>query len=393
MKNLNARVEKPGAEKFSSAKMFGKCLLDAMHTYDDFYLFSPDETTSNKLDAVFEDFDRAWQLPIKEWDKNLAKDGRVIEMLSENTLFAVQAGHILSGGKGAFTSYEAFLPIITSQLAQYMKFLKQNDETDWRPDYEALNILSTSCWQRQDHNGYTHQNPGAISNLLAKPVNKANCFFPADDLSAKATWEWAMESKNVVNLITFNKIEMPRWNDLNQARFQVANRGAMVYQFMSDKDPDYIFTAVGDIPTRETLQAMAIIRSELPKVKMRFVGVSVLSYNAIGTTDNKLTQKDFDEYFTKDKPVIANFHGYPETLRGILSHYTDSSRIKVYGYQDEGSTTTPLDELVRNRCSRFDIAIDFFIRLGFRDIAKKYIDFLADNKTYAQIHGKDKIEL
>ena len=393
MKNSSVRVEKPGAEKFSNAKMMGECLRDSMLQHDDFYLFSPDETTSNKLDAVFENFDRAWQLPKEAWDDNLASDGRIIEMLSENTLFAVLEGHILSGGKGAFTSYEAFLPIITSQLAQYMKFLKQSDETSWRPKYEALNILSTSCWQRQDHNGYTHQNPGAVSNLLAKPINKVNCLFPADDMATRAAWEWSMESENVVNLITFNKIEMPRWTDLNQARFQIANRGAMVYQFMSDKDPDYIFTAAGDIPTRETLQAMAIIRSELPKVKMRFVNISALSYSAIGTTDNKLTQKDFDEYYTSEKPIIANFHGYPETLRVILSHYADSSRLKVYGYQDEGSTTTPLDELVRNRCSRFDIAIDFFIRLGFRDIAKKYIDFLADNKTYAQLHGKDKIEL
>ena len=381
------------SNSLSIAKAFGDCLLDTMRSDKNFYFFSPDETTSNKLDVIFEDFDRAWNLPVKNWDNNLSKDGRIVEMLSENTLFAVLAGYILSGGKGAMTSYEAFFPIISSQLAQYIKFLRQSREVKWRPDYNALNLLSTSCWQRQDHNGFTHQNPELISTLLAKPSNVVNCFFPIDNNSAKATWDWMMESKNVVNLATFNKIETPQRSDYNQARFQVTNRGAMILQNYSDKNPDYIFTAVGDIATRETIEAMKIIRNELPNYKLRFVSVAALSYNAIGTTENKLTQRDFDEYFTTDKMIFANFHGYSDTLRSILSRYADAKRLKMYGYQDNGSTTTPLDELARNHCSRFDVAIDFFLLAGRRDLAKKYIDFLADNRVYAIENGIDKIEL
>ena len=202
-----------------------------------------------------------------------------------------------------------------------------------------------------------------------------------------------MESKNVVNLATFNKIETPQRIDYNQARFQVTNRGAMILQNYSDKNPDYIFTAVGDIATRETIEAMKIIRNELPNYKLRFVSVAALSYNAIGTTENKLTQRDFDEYFTTDKMIFANFHGYSDTLRSILSRYADAKRLKMYGYQDNGSTTTPLDELARNHCSRFDVAIDCFLLAGRRDLAKKYIDFLADNRVYAIENGIDKIEL
>lgn len=389
--NLPDRIDRPGSEMGSSAQIFGECLRDEMQKYDDFYFFSPDETTSNRLSAVFESSDRAWQREIKEWDQHLATDGRIIEMLSENTLFATLAGHILSGGRGCMTSYESFLPIVSSQLDQHIKFLKQSSEIEWRKSVPALNILSTSCWQRQDHNGYTHQNPALISSLLAKPSNYANCLFPVDDVAAAATWEFMSQSKDVVNLTTFNKNEQPRWIDINHARYQLLDgHGCSIFQFASDDNPDVIIAAIGDIPTNEALEGIKLAKAEAPNLRVRFIGITALSYAAIGTTDNKLTSRDFDDLFTLDKPVVVNFHGYQETIRSIFSHYLNPLRLSVHGFEDQGSTTTPLDELARNHCSRYDIAADILERSGNYGHSSKYADMLYENAHHAYLTGIDK---
>lgn len=388
--NLPNAVEHPGAEKTSSAKVFGECLRDEMRTHKDFYFFSPDETTSNRLDAVFEASDRAWLRKIEPWDKHLTANGRVIEMLSENTLFAVLAGHILAGGRGCMTSYESFLPIVSSQLDQHLKFLKQSKEIEWRKRVNALNILSTSCWQRQDHNGYTHQNPALISSLLAKPSNLVNCLFPVDDVAAAAAWEFMSQTKDVVNLTTFNKIEQPRWIDINHARFQLSHGGASIFGFASDENPDIIVTAAGDIPTAEALEGIKLAKQDAPDIRVRFVGIAALSYGAIGTTENKLKPSMFDDYYTLDRPIVVNFHGYQETIRAIFSHYTDMRRVDIHGYEDQGSTTSPLDELARNRCSRYDIALNILERTGHYDFSHKYQDLIVGNAHYASMYGVDK---
>ena len=388
--NLPTEVKDPGLELTSSAKVFGNCLRDELRTHDDFYFFSPDETTSNRLSAVYEASNRAWIRDVEAWDKYLSSNGHVIELLSENTLFAVLAGHILSGGRGCMTSYESFLPIVSSQLDQHLKFLKQSREIEWRPRVPALNILSTSCWQRQDHNGYTHQNPALISSLLAKPSNLVNCFFPVDDVAAYAAWEFMSRSKDVVNLTTFNKIEQPRWIDINHARFQLTNGGASIFGFASDDDPEVIVAATGDIPTNEAMEAIALAKKEVPDLRVRFVGIAALSYGAIGTTENKLKPSDFDDYFTIDKPIIVNFHGYPETMRGIMSHYTDTRRVDIHGYTDQGSTTSPIDELARNRCSRYDLAAAILERSGHYGFERKFEDMIVENANYAVLRGVDK---
>ncbi len=389
--SLPTTIEHPGSESFSSAKVFGEALRDQLKQHEDFYFFSPDETTSNRLDAVFEVSDRAWGLETRDWDKSLSRDGRIIEMLSENTLFAVLASHILNGGRGAMTSYESFLPIVSSQIDQHLKFLKQSKEVSWRPDYEALNILSTSCWQRQDHNGYTHQNPGLISHLLAKPSNEVNCLFPVDDVAASAVSEFIFEqSKNVVNLTTFNKIQLPRWIDINHARFQLENGGASIFGFVSDDEPDVIVAGVGDIPSNEAIEAIKLAKHEVPQLRIRYVGIAALSYAAIGTTENKLSQDKFNEYFTQDKPIIINFHGYAETMRGIMAHYTNPHRVDIHGYEDQGSTTSPMDELTRNHCSRWDICINILERAGHSEFTEKYLKIIESNSRYAGLYGVDK---
>jgi xylulose-5-phosphate/fructose-6-phosphate phosphoketolase len=391
--DLPDRIDHPGAESFSSAKMLGLCLRNEIATNPNFYFFSPDETTSNKLDAVFEATGRAWNLPTEPWDKHMQPEGRVLELLSENALFAALTGHILTGGQGAITSYEAFFPIISSQIDQHLKFLAQSKEIPWRPKYSATNLLSTStCW-RQDHNGFTHQNPTLISSLLAKPSNLVNCLFPIDDIATVAAWEFMTKTQNVVNLTTFNKTEEPRWIDIGHARFQYENGGASIFGFASDENPDIILTAAGDIVSKETLHAIKIVKSELSNLKLRFIGITALSYQAIGTTENKLPQTTFNEYFTTTKPIIANFHGYPETLRSILTHYTTPDRLEIHGYQEQGSTTTPLDMLIRNRASRYDLAIAIFNQASHPELAEKYQQIIEENTTHIKLHGTDQPHL
>ena len=387
--NLPNHIDNPGSENHSIADAFGECVREELYQNKDFYFFSPDETTSNKMEEVFDASNRAWALEMKPWDLSLGANGHVIEMLSENTLFAVMAGHILSGGAGCMTSYESFFPIVSSQVDQHLKFLSQSKQVEWREDVNALNLLSTSCWQRQDHNGFTHQNPALISNLLAKPSNLANCFFPVDDISAHAVWDCMKTSKNVINLATFNKIDLPRWIDIDHARFQL-EQGCSIFQFASDENPDIIVAAAGDIPTREAIAAIEIAKKDVPELKVRFVGITALSYGAIGTTTSKLKPRDFDDYFTIDKPIVFNFHGYTETMRSILSHYTDTKRVSIHGYSDQGSTTSPLDELARNECSRYDIAADILERTGHYEYAEKYRDILAENAFYASLTSLDR---
>lgn len=387
--NLPSKIDQPGSELHSLATVFGEGLYDEMKKHEDFYFFSPDETTSNKLAHVFDASDRAWAREIKGWDLHLAPNGRVIEMLSENVLFGVLAGHILSGGRGTMTSYESFLPIISSQLDQHLKFLKQSKEIHWRPRYQALNILSTSCWQRQDHNGYTHQNPALVSNLLLKPSNLVNCLFPCDDVAAAAAWEFMTQTKDVVNITTFNKIPEPRWIDINHARFQLTNGGASIFQFCSDDNPDVVVTGIGDIPTNEAIEGIKLAKQVIPELRIRYVGIAALSYGAIGTTENKLKHHDFNDYFTDNKPIIVNFHGYSETIRAIFSHYTSVSRVDIHGYEDQGSTTSPLDELCRNSCSRYDVAINILERTGHYDATQQFKDRIVGDAHYAALYGVD----
>lgn len=386
------KVEIPGIEYYSPAKRIGELLAQKFANDPHFYFFSPDETTSNKFDAIFGNEKRAWGLPVKDGDLPEGPDGRIVEILSENVLFSVMTGHLLNGEKAMMGSYEAFFSVITSQILQQIKFIKQAKAVGWRKDMPAVNLLSTStCW-RQDHNGFTHQSPALISQLLASPANLVNCIFPVDDVAAEEAFYFMLNSKNVVNLTTFNKIDEPRYIDSHHAKFLFDNGGASLYQFASDDDPDFVFTAAGDIPTHETLEAIKILREDLPDVKLRFVGINALSYRAIGTTENKLSREKFIELFTENCPIIANFHGYPETLETILENYTERRRLRVHGFNEEGSTTTPFEMLRLNATSRYDLAIDVAKALGRTKLVEKYHDILENNHRYAVKYGQDLIK-
>lgn len=386
------RVENPGTEKFSSAERIGELLLQEFRNNPSFYFFSPDETTSNRFDIIFKEEKRAWGLPTETWDLPEGENGRIVEMLSENVLFSVMTGHLMNGEKAMMGSYEAFFPIITSQLLQQIKFIKQSLNVAWRKPMPAVNLLSTStCW-RQDHNGFTHQSPALISTLLSSPSNLSNCIFPVDDVAAEEAFKFMLNSTNVVNLTTFNKNPLPRYIDSHHADFQFFNGGASIYEFISDENPDFVFTAVGDIVTHEAIEAIKLLKEDLPNTRIRFVGINALSYRAIGATDNKLSKEKFTKLFTKDKPIIANFHGYPETFENILENYTERGRLRVHGFNEEGSTTTPFEMLRRNVASRYDLATDVASVLGRNDLVHKYERALNDNHAHAIRYGEDMIQ-
>ena len=355
MKNNSEDTSK---KLYSPARRIGELLTEQFKKDPHFYFFSPDETTSNKFDQIFEVEKRAWNLEQKPWDLPESANGRIIEMLSENVLFSVMTGHLENNEKAMMGSYEAFYPIITSQILQQIKFIKQSKKVSWRKPIPAVNLLSTStCW-RQDHNGFTHQSPALISTLLSHPSNLANCLFPVDDIAAEIAFNYMIGSNNVVNLTTFDKNERPRYTNLEQAKKQLDDGGATIFDFASDPNPDFIFAAAGDIVSHETLEAIKIIKNDMPEIKIRFININALSYRAIGTTENKLSTDKFNQLFTLDKPIIANFHGYPETLENILENYTERRRLRVHGFNEEGSTTTPFEMLRKNMASRFDLAID-----------------------------------
>lgn len=385
------RVENPGAELYSPAEKIGGLLTEQFEKDPHFYFFSPDETTSNRFEQIFDVEKRAWGLPVKKWDLPSASEGRIVEMLSENVLFSTMTGHLMNGEQAMMGSYEAFYPIITAQLLQQMKFIKQAKNVTWRQPLPAVNLLSTStCW-RQDHNGFTHQSPALISTLLSVPSGLANCIFPVDDVAAEATFEYMLNSRDEVNLTTFDKNPRPRYIDSHHAKFQFDNGGASIYEFASDAEPDFVLTAAGDIVTHETLEAIKIIREDMPGVKLRFVGINALSYRAIGTTKHKLTREQFMELFTPNKPILANFHGYPETLENILENYTEKRRLRVHGFNEEGSTTTPFEMLRRNAASRYDLAIDIARVLKRSDLASKYEAILTQNHLHAVKFGQDLV--
>lgn len=387
--------------KKSSAKAFGFLLKNEMKTNPNFYFFSPDETTSNKLDAIFEEESRAWSnLKILSKDMKEKDGGRIVELLSENVLFATMLGHILAGKPAMMTSYEAFFSIITSQIIQHLKFLEQSEKVSWQKQYPAVNLLSTStCW-RQDHNGFSHQSPILISTLLERPGKNVNCFFPVDCESTKAVYKFLMESKNVVNLVTFNKTDEPQYIDEAHAKYQL-DFGASVFGFASDGDAfyldsnskfDFIFTAAGDIATRESLEAIKIIREDLPELKIRFVNILALTHDKIGTSKNAMSEEVFEQLFTKNTPIISNFHGYKETLRNILRNYTNVE-ILAHGFEEHGSTTTPLQMLTLNHASRFDLAIDVARIMNREDLVNKYQKIIDENREHAREFGVDLFEL
>ena len=377
---------------------------------DNFRFFSPDETYSNKLDAIFEATPRSWQREIKPWEKDLAKNGRVTEILSENCLQGLLQGYILTGRHGVLTSYEAFAPIISSMMDQYAKFLAQSQEVKWRGDLASLNYILTSTGWRQDHNGFSHQNPSFIDEVLRRENGIGQIFLPADDNSAVAAISKMLKSRNNINVLVAGKTPEPRYFSLESARKQLENGGIFIFDswknqkitdwdsISEDDEPDLILAASGDYVFKETVAALQVLLHDVAQVKIRLVYIQALCGKGIGTFENTLSKSDFVKIFTKDKPVIFAFHGYAKTLKSILFDYENPARIQINGYEEKGSTTTPFDMLARNRVSRYDIAARALNSVNkgdevFASLAKEYRKRQDDALRFAQENSVDAPEI
>jgi xylulose-5-phosphate/fructose-6-phosphate phosphoketolase len=396
---------KPGTVGSSSMRRVGDYLNDVFKLNKDaknFRLMSPDETYSNKLDKVFETTSRAFVWPHEGFDDDISYDGRVMEMLSEHSLQGLSQGYTLTGRHCIFASYEAFIQVVVSMFDQYAKFLKIARTVSFREDVPSFNYILTSSGWRQDHNGFSHQNPGFLDTALQKPGCFVNVYLPADGNTALAVIERMLSSKNEINVLSAGKTLEPRWRTVDQAKEDL-EKGIAIWDFATDENPDIVFAGVGDYMTKEALAAVELLKKEIPNVRVRFVNISTLGSTGIGANSCMLNTVDFDEYFTKNKPVIFNFHGYPQTLKQILFDYYDSNqRFKVNGYIENGSTTTPFDMQVRNRTDRFHLVMDAVKMLSddglveesrAEDIKNKYETKLKDHSKYIREHGIDPDEI
>ena len=377
---------------------------------ENFRFFSPDETYSNKLDAIFKVTSRSWQREIKPWEKDLSKNGRVTEILSEHSLQGLLQGYILTGRHGILTSYEAFAPIISSMMDQYAKFLAQSQEVEWRGDLASLNYILTSTGWRQDHNGFSHQNPSFIDEVLRRENRIGQIFLPADDNSAVVAISKMLKSRNNINVLVAGKTPEPRYFSLESAQKQIKNGGIFVFDswkkqeitdwdsILEDDEPDLILAASGDYVFKETIAALQVLLHDVPQVKIRLVYAQTLCGKGIGTFENTLSKSDFVKIFTKNKPVIFAFHGYAKTLKSILFDYENPARIQINGYEEKGSTTTPFDMLARNRVSRYDIAVRALNLVDkgeglFESLAKEYQKRQDDALRFAREKSVDTSEI
>ncbi len=397
-------ARKPGTIGSSNMRRTGLYLNEVFRLNKknkNFRLMSPDETYSNKLDAVFQTTSRAFVWPGKPWDKDMSPDGRVMEVLSEHSLQGLMQGYVLTGRHAVFASYEAFIQIVSSMVDQYAKFLKVAIETPWRGEIPSLNYILTSSGWRQEHNGFSHQNPGFISDMLQRQGCFIKVYFPPDGNSALAVVEKCLASKNKINIVVSGKTLEPRWLTPKLAKKELAE-GLMIWDFASDKNPDIVFAGVGDYLTKESLAAIDLLKKDLPKLKIRFVNVMELTALGIGSSECQAPARDFDRYFTPDKPVIFNFHGYPDVIKEILFGIKNPGRFAVRGYIENGSTTTPFDMQVRNKTSRYHLIIKAMFMLSERKtvnqeqagkIIAKYEEKLKKHGQYIRKHGVDPDEI
>ncbi|GER90595.1 putative phosphoketolase [Dictyobacter vulcani] len=371
-----------------------------------FRIFSPDELQSNKLGAVLDVKPREYEWPVPPHNEKVgAKGGQVIEVLSEHDCEAWLQGYILTGRHGLFPSYEAFLNIVVSMTDQFAKFLKLSKEFSWRLPVPSLNYLETSTLWRQEHNGFSHQNPGFINAILNKKASVARVYLPPDANCLVSTMDHCMQSQDKVNLIIANKQRMPQWLSMDEAIAHCRAGGSIWPWASTDNgvDPDVVLAGIGDNTTLEVLAATQILRDELPELRVRVVNVTDL-FILQNSTDHPhgLDQQMFEALFTQDRPVIINFHGYPSAVEQLLFGRHNLDRIIINGYREEGTTTTPFDMNVRNGTSRYQIVMQA-IRQAAANNPKvaavanarisQYENRLAEHHKYIEEHGSDPKEI
>jgi xylulose-5-phosphate/fructose-6-phosphate phosphoketolase len=403
-KKLAKAVAKPGEIQSNAMRMAG-VYLNELFTLNkkqkNVRLMSPDETYSNRLDDVFKSTSRSWVWPIEPTDKDIARDGRVMEMLSEHNMHGLAQGYILTGRHAYFTTYEAFAQIFSSMAHMYQKFLKWHRMMKWRKDIPSINYLLTSTAWRQEHNGYSHQNPSFVSGMLEKHNDFVKAYYPVDDNGMLAVMEEISASKNQMNIVIAGKTPEPRWLTHEQGK-NALKTGLLTWDFASDENPHIVLVGIGDYMTKEAMAAIELVKKDAPEIRVRFV--NIVRLQAACSCKEAFHQQlpDAERYFTVDKPVIVNFHGYPEVMQAMFSQVKNPQRFSVHGYVEEGGTTTPFDMQVRNKTDRYHLAIEVFshmVKDGVLDVKKakklqeKYQKALDDHYAYITKNGGDPVEI
>ncbi|MBR3198633.1 MAG: phosphoketolase family protein [Bacilli bacterium] len=375
-----------------------KYLRDTYRNNDNFRLFSPDEAMSNRLYRIFDVQNRDWQKQIQNSDEYLSKNGKIMDSyLSEHMCEGMLEGYLLTGRHGLFVSYEAFIRVIDSMASQHAKWLKVCNEIPWRKDIASLNYILTSHIWQQDHNGYTHQEPGFLNHIADKKDAISRIYLPFDANSLIVTVNHALKTKNKINVITASKHPSYQWLTMSEAEKHLKN-GVSIWGWASTytKDnPDIVIASAGDTPVVETLAAVSILNKELPKLKIRYVNVLDLMKLKEGHPHG-LPNEIYNELFTQNKPIIFVFHGYPSLIYS-LTHNRQNKNITVHGYEEEGSITTPFDMRARNKIDRYHIVIDVVKKLNLNKkgdlIIEKMLEKLEKNEKYIKENGIDMGEI
>lgn len=397
-KELEVKFEKRGSFKTQDMFELSKYIKDIYKLNDNFRLFSPDEAMSNRLYAMFESASRDWQEEIKKEDEYLSKDGKIMDsFLSEHFCEGLLEGYLLTGRHGVFISYESFIRVIDSMAGEHAKWLKVCQDLKWRRDISSLNyILTSNVWQ-QDHNGYTHQEPGFLNSLATKKDSIVRMYLPADSNSLITCFDECMKSKNQINIITASKHPSLQWINMEEAKEEF-NKGLAVWKWVSDdKNPDIVMVSIGDTPTLEAIAATKILKEKFPKLKIRFVNVlDLMCLKKTNEYNKSLSDEEYNKIFTKDKPIIINFHGYPSLIYEF-THFRENRNMIVHGYEEEGTITTPFDMRVLNKIDRYHLVIDAIKKLKLGKDGEKVIiemeDKLKKHYDYIRKYGIDMDEI
>ena len=393
----------PGMVRAEATRVLGGFLRDVMKLNLDkrnFRLFGPDETASNRLAAVYEVSGKAWMAEVEAVDINLSPDGRVMEVLSEHLCEGWLEGYLLTGRHGFFSCYEAFVHIIDSMLNQHAKWLKVSRKIPWRAPIASLNYLLTSHVWRQDHNGFSHQDPGFIDHVANKKADIARIYLPPDANCLLSVATHCLQSRDYINLIVAGK--QPEWQWLGiDAAVRHCTAGAGVWKWASndDGDPDVVMACAGDVPTLETLAAVTLLRFYVPGIRIRVVNVvDLMVLQPQSEHPHGLEDQDFDELFTTDRPVIFAFHGYPGIIHKLTYRRRNHDNVHVRGYKEEGTTTTPFDMVVLNNLDRYQLALDAIRRIPrlsdqVETATARYWTTMERHKLWIAEHGEDMPEV
>ena len=404
-RNYAVAVEKPGQIAVENTRPLGQFLRDVVRQNpNSFRVFGPDENTSNKLDAIYEVSKKLWlsdYLPEDLDGSELSPDGRVLEMLSEHTLEGWHEGYLLTGRHGFFSSYEAFVHVIDSMFNMHAKWLATAEDLPWRAPISSLNLLITSTVWRQDHNGFTHQDPGFLDVVVNKSPRVCRIYLPPDVNTLLSVAHHCLKSTGYINVIVSDKQKHLQYMTMDEA-ISHCTKGIGIWRKASNdqgSEPDVVMACAGDIPTKESLAAAVMLREFFPNLKIRFINVVDL-YRLVPSTEHPhgLSDLDFDSLFTKDKPIIFNFHGYPWLIHRLIYRRSNHKNLHVRGYKEKGNINTPLDLAIQNQIDRFSLAMDVIDRVPLLQVAGAHAKETLRNmqiecQAYAYEHGVDKPEV